>query len=347
MSQRLDTHLQSFHFRNLHPQICIGTASDRYAGWLNQIYSQDRYQGRITKRTKIIAGKSFIEEVLPVDSVEEYFEHFSVLEIDITFYRPLLDQHGQPTQNYQVLKTYTLHLKDGDRIILKVPQMVTAHKIRRGDQHVENPAYLNPKIFTEQFYEPAVNLLGAHLTGFIFEQEYQRKEDRTPVNEMAHDLDKLFQMIPKDNRYHLELRTNLYLRDPVFEILEKHGVGQILSQWTWLPPLRKQLAKASGRFFNAGNQCVIRLLTPLGMRYEDSYLKAHPFDRLIEGMLQPGTVLETVEIMRQAMEKGITVNVIVNNRAGGNAPLIAQEIVKRFLPKPKPLAGRQLNLWEL
>ena len=83
----------------------MGTASDRYAGWIGQIYSQDRYQGHITKRTKIIAGKSFIEEVLPVDSVEEYFEHFSVLEIDFTFYRPLLDHNGQPTQNYQVLKT--------------------------------------------------------------------------------------------------------------------------------------------------------------------------------------------------------------------------------------------------
>jgi hypothetical protein len=70
--------MKNFNFLSLHPQILIGTASDRYAGWLGQIYSHDRYRGRITKRTKIIAGKSFIEEVLPVDSVEEYFEHFPV-----------------------------------------------------------------------------------------------------------------------------------------------------------------------------------------------------------------------------------------------------------------------------
>jgi hypothetical protein len=155
MSQRLNPHLESFHFRNLHPLLLIGTASDRYAGWLNQIYSQDRYQGRITKRTKIIGTKSFMEEVLPVDSVDEYFEHFSDLEIDFTFYRPLLDQNGQPTQNYQVLKTYANHLKEGDQIIPKVPQLITAQKIHRGDQYIENPVYLNPKIFTEQFYEPA------------------------------------------------------------------------------------------------------------------------------------------------------------------------------------------------
>jgi len=38
---------------------------------------------------------------------------------------------------------------------------------------------------------------------------------------MVAALDKFFQAIPPDNRYHLELRTDLYLREPVFEVLEK------------------------------------------------------------------------------------------------------------------------------
>jgi hypothetical protein len=337
--------LDKFYFRNLHPQVLIGTASDRYAGWLGQIYSPDRYQGKITKRTKIISGKSFIEEVLPVDSVEEYFEHFPVLEIDFIFYRPLLDPNGQLNHNYQVLKTYAGHLKEGDRIILKVPQLITAQKIHKGEQYIKNPSYLNPKIFTEQFYEPAVNLLGAHLSGLIFEQEYQRKEDRVPVVEMALSLDKFFSQIPKDSRYHLELRTDLYLRDQVFEVMARYGIGQVLSHWTWLPPLRKQLAKADGRFFNSGNECVIRLLTPLNMRYEDSYLKADPFDKLVEGMMAPEMVLETVEILKVAIEKGVLVNLIINNRAGGNAPLIAQEIAEKFLGKSRPAPDKQKMLW--
>ncbi|MGA9754980.1 MAG: DUF72 domain-containing protein, partial [Desulfobaccales bacterium] len=345
-SQPPKTDLESFHFRNLHHKVLIGTASDRYAGWIGQIYSQDRYAGRITKRTKIVALKSFTEEVLPVDSVEEYFEHFPVLEIDFIFYRPLLDQNGQPNQNYQVLKTYARHLKKGDRIILKVPQMIMAQKIRKGDYYVANPAYLNPKMFTEQFYEPAINLLGANLTGFIFEQEYQRKEDRLPVVKMAYGLNIFFSQVPTDSRYHLELRTDLYLRDQVFEVLAKYGVGQVLSHWTWLPPLRKQLAKADGRFFNAGNECVIRLMTPLGMRYEDAYAKAHPFDRLVEGMLQPEMVFETVEMVKSAIEKGMMVNLIINNRAGGNAPMIAEIISEKLFPKPTPKSKGQMSLWD-
>ncbi len=244
-----------------------------------------------------------------------------------------MDDKGQETQNHLVLENYRRHLKDGDHLFLKVPQIITAQKIHQGDQYLENESYLNPKIFTEQFYKPAVNLLGSHLSGVIFEQEYQRMEDRTPVNEMARDLEKFFRSIPKDDRYHLELRTDLYLRPQVFEVLEKYGLGQILSHWTWLPPLRKQLAKADGRFFNAGNDCVIRLMTPLDMRYEDAYAKAYPFDKMVAGMLQPEIILETVEIMRRAIDQGMTVNVIVNNRAGGNAPLMAREIAEKFLPK--------------
>jgi hypothetical protein len=118
-----------------------------------------------------------------------------------------------------------------------------------------------------------------------------------------------------------------------------------LGHHSGLPPLRKQLAKADGRFFNAGNELVIRLLTPLGMRYEDSYVKAYPFDKMVDGMLQPEMVLETVEIMKGAVEKGVLVNLIINNRAGGNAPLIAREIAERLIPKPTPKIKGQMRLW--
>ena len=121
-----------------------------------------------------------------------------------------------------------------------------------------------------------------------------------------------------------------------------------MSHWTWLPPLRKQLTKAGGRFSNAGKQCVIRLLTPLGMRYDESYIQASPFDKLVEGMVQPEMILETVDLMSQAVNQGVLANVIINNRAGGNAPLLAQLIAGKFLQKVAPAAKPkgQLSLWD-
>jgi uncharacterized protein YecE (DUF72 family) len=284
-------YLVQFKFRHLHPQVRMGTASDRYAGWIGQIYSAEHYLERIKQRTKVVRDNTFTEQVLPVESVVEYFEHFPVLEIDFTFYRPLLNKNGKPTQNLKVLQTYKGHLQSGDYLLLKVPQAITAPKLRRGGQYQDNPTFLNAETFTKQFYKPATELLGQNLQVFVFEQEYLRQQDRPPVTEMAEVLDTFFQEIPSDSRYHLELRTDLYLREQVFEVLEKHGVGHVLSHWTWLPPLRKQLTKAGGKFFNASKQCVIRLLTPLRMGYEDSYIQAFPFDKMVEGMLRPEMIL--------------------------------------------------------
>jgi uncharacterized protein YecE (DUF72 family) len=321
---------KGFRFRDLHPGVFLGTASDRYAGWIGQIYTAGRYEGRISRRSHAVGGKNFTEEVLPVDSVEEYFEHFGVLELDYTFYRPLLDGEGRPTENHFVLSGYRDRLKDGDRLLLKVPQAVFARKIRRGGEFVANPDYLDPGFFTRRFREPAVALLGPHLSGMVFEQEYQRAEERVTPGEMAANLERFFAAIPRDTRYHVELRTEAYLAEPVFEVLNRHGVGQVLSHWTWLPPLAAQFEKSGGRFLNAGKESVVRLMTPRGLRYEDAYARAFPFDRLVEGMASPGMVAETVALMRQAVDEKVRMYVIVNNRSGGNAPLTAREIAQQF-----------------
>jgi uncharacterized protein YecE (DUF72 family) len=322
---------EAFRFRNLHPLVHLGTASDRYAGWLGQIYSRERFGHRASRRPKVLGRRKFTEEVLPVECVEEYFDHFPVLELDYTFYRPLLDADGRPTPNFRALAAYRRHIPADARLILKAPQVVFAQKIRRGGAFVPNPGYLDPALFTEAFLRPAGEILGPALAGIVFEQEYQRKGERTPPERMAEALDRFFSAVPPDGRYHAELRTEAYLAEPVLEVLGRHGVGQVLSHWTWLPPLHAQFEAGGRRFRNRGGDCVVRLMTPRGVRYEDAYAAAHPFDRLVEGMLDPGMVRDTVALMEAAVGQGERISVIVNNRAGGNAPLIAREIARRFL----------------
>ena len=41
-------------------------------------------------------------------------------------------------------------------------------------------------------------------------------------------------------------------------------------------------------------------------------------------------VEETVKIVNEAIKDKVQVNLIINNRAGGNAPLIAQKIADRL-----------------
>ena len=319
-----------FFFRDVHPHVSFGTATDRYAGWIGQIYTAGRYDARITRRTHEVGGRSFVEEVLPVESVEEYFEHFGALELDWSFYRPLLDEHLHPTDTFHLLRAYVGHLRDGDRVFLKAPQAVVAPRVRRGGAFAANPDYLDAEFFTHRFYAPAAKLLKGHLAGILFEQEYRRAAERDTPEEAATDLERFFRSIPADTRYHVELRTAGYLAAPVFAVLERLGVGLALSHWTWLPHLAEQLARAGGRFFNAGGEVLVRLMTPHGMRYEEAYAKAHPFYRLVPGMPAERMVVETVDIVRAALAADLHATVIVNNRSGGNAPLVAERIVERL-----------------
>lgn len=320
-----------FFFRDLHPGVSMGTASDRYRGWIGQIYSENSYRNRITTRSKGVGGKTFKEEVLPVESVTDYFQHFSVLEIDYTFYGLLLDKNDKTTPTYQVLRNYLRYLKAGDALILKVPQVISAQRLRRKGQFVENPDYLNPELFAAQFYEPALKLLGPHLRGLVFEQEYQSKKDRPDPKSFVGKLSDFFKAIPSNDFYHLEIRTDSLLTGGYFKMLQDTGLGQVLSHWTWLPPLSVQFAKAGRRFFNGGGHCIIRLMTPHRVRYEDAYKMAYPFDKLVDGMLDLRMIEDAAVIMRDAIGQGFHANVLSNNRAGGNAPLIAQKVADRFL----------------
>ena len=65
------------------------------------------------------------------------------------------------------------------------------------------------------------------------------------------------------------------------------------------------------------------------MSYEESYAKAFPFDRMVDGMLDWEMVEDTAKIVNEAIKEKIQVNLIINNRAGGNAPMIAQEVAKK------------------
>jgi hypothetical protein len=48
-------------------------------------------------------------------------------------------------------------------------------------------------------------------------------------------------------------------------------------------------------------------------------------------MLDPGMIADTVRIMKAAVASSVHAYVLVNNRSGGNAPLIARQIALRYM----------------
>lgn len=318
----------SYNFRNLRPGVEFATASDRYIGWVGQIYSGDA-DYKITRSEKTIKGEKIVEEKLPVRTVAEFFEHYGALEIDFTFYAFLRDEKGEPSRNYLPLAEYAKHIPSDGKVILKVPEAITAtaqwrsvegKRVRR-----ENESFLDPARFIRQFYEPALGLLGGRVAAFVFEKGYQRKDECPPPDENIDRLAAFFDAIPKDDRYHIEERTDRLKSPAYFDFLRQKQIGNVFSHWTWLPSLKRQWEQAGGFTSGLG---LTRLLTPLKANYEDTYARYSPFDRLVDEL--PDMYRDAAFIIRSGMNIALPTITVVNNRAGGNAPEITRRIVAQL-----------------
>lgn len=317
-----------YQFRDLHPGVSFATASDRYAGWIGQIYSAQN-DHKITRSEKTIKGEKIVEEKLPVRTVPEYFEHFGALEIDFTFYAFLLDDKGEPSRNYLPLVEYARHIPVDAQILLKVPEAITATSrwTSSGGKrtHATNSQYLGPMSFTRQFYEPANAVLGNRIAGFIFEKGYQRKDSCPPAHENIEQLESFFDAIPTDHRYQIEERTDRLKTPDYFEFLRSKRIGNVFSHWTWLPGLDRQWEQSGGFTSSLG---ITRLLTPLRATYEDTYARYAPFNQLVDEL--PNMYRDAAFIIRSGMSIGLPTITVVNNRAGGNAPEIARRVVEQL-----------------
>ncbi|MEM1125205.1 MAG: DUF72 domain-containing protein [Bacteroidota bacterium] len=335
---RLRAQVDAYDFRDLHPHLRVGTASDRYAGWLGQIYPAERAP-QVTERPRKLGGQSFTERMLPVASVADYFDHFEVLELDFTYYRPLLEPNDEPGPSLFVLQQYATHAPAEARFLLKAPQTYFARTLRRsrGGQvtYEDNPDFLNADAYRRRFHEPAQATLGNRLGGVIFEQAYQRVRDSPAPEDNIAELDAFFQALPEEVPFHVELRSEHLLVPPYFAWLESRGLGFVFSHWTWLPALRDQWRLCGGRFSSGAREVVARLLTPRHLKYAQAYAQAYPFDKPIETITGSADgrrmVLDTVALLYRAAEAEVVLNVIANNRAWGNAPDLARVIAHRML----------------
>jgi hypothetical protein len=65
----------------------------------------------------------------------------------------------------------------------------------------------------------------------------------------------------------------------LLSVLERYGVGQVLSHWPYLPPLIKQLASSG-----SSRPWACATMNPIS--------KPNPFDKIVEVMLQPEMILD-------------------------------------------------------
>lgn len=328
-----------YDLRRISPHVRFGSASDRYAGWIDQVYPRDVWAGEVKTRRKSVGGQSYEERMLPVASAEDYFLHFGVLEIDFTYYRPLIEETGKPSSNFFTLEHYADASPANARFLLKAPQQTVARKLRRKVDgrwaYVDNPDFLDPELFTRRFLEPAQKQLGVKLAGVILEQPYERAAESPSPDAFVAEWDRFISDVPNDAAYHLEVRSSHLLSPAYLEWLANRDLGFCFSHWQWLPPIIDQWQLVGEQFTSGNGEAVLRLVQPIDVDYAASWRMAYPFEGPAPGLSDTPQarrmVDEATALMYQAVEAGVTLHVVGNNRAWGNTPDLNRTLAHRFL----------------
>src|SRR5579863_3201567 len=270
--------------------IWIGTSSWKYEGWLDQIYSRERY---------LVRGK-FSRKRFEAECLAEYARIFPVVCGDFSFY-----QFPSPQYWERLFASAPSAL----RFALKVPEEVTAEVFpmhaRYGPRAaMSNANYLNADALSALFLEP-LEPYRDRIATLIFEFGARSARPAEFIGRLAPFLAAL----PPAFRYAVEIRNRSFLNAPYFELLRQNRVAHVFNAWTRMPPLHEQTALPDS--FTA-DFTVARALLREGRRYEQAVEKFSPYGHVIdENPEGRGALRALVERMRKERRAAY---IFVNNR---------------------------------
>jgi uncharacterized protein YecE (DUF72 family) len=290
-----------------HSGIFVGTSSWKYAGWLGQIYSRERYltRGRLSQ-------KRFEAECL-----REYAETFPTVCGDFAFYR-----FSEPAFWAKLFEAVPPQFQ----FSFKVPEQIT---VKRFPMHARygahagslNTDFLDVDTLVHHFcalllpYRAQVGVL-------IFEFGTFSKELMPSSGELVEVLEPFLTALPQDFRYAIEIRNAEFMTANYFACLARHNVAHVFNSWTRMPSIHDQLLVPEA--FTTDFTVVRALLRP-GRSYENAVARFSPYSDIRDE--QPETRSAMRDLLGRVLKRGSRGYFYVNNRLEGNAPQTIESIV--------------------
>lgn len=284
--------------------IWIGTSSWKYPGWLDQVYSRDRYTTR---------GK-FSQKRFEAECLAEYAETFPIVCGDFSFY-----QFPSP----EFWQRLFAAAPAGLRFALKAPEEVTAEVFPRHARYgpragLKNQSFLNADALAAGFLEP-LEPYRDRIAALIFEFGARAAVPREFLARLGPFLDAL----PPSFRYSVEVRNRGFLIPSYFECLAERKAAHMFNAWTKMPPLAEHIAIPGA--FTAGFT-VVRALLREGRPYEQAVEQLSPYDQVRDENPEGREALRA--LIRRMREERRAALIFVNNRFEGNAPTTIQAIAE-------------------
>jgi len=283
--------------------IFIGTSSWKYEGWLDQIYSRDRYRTR---------GK-FSKQRFESECLAEYAETFPIVCGDFSFY-----QFPSPEYWKKLFASAPASLRFG----LKVPEEVTCEVFPKHARYgpragLKNESFLNADALRALFLEP-LEPYAARLAPLIFEFGSRS----SPPIAFIDQLDRFLDALPPAFQYSVEVRNREFLAPRYFDSLRAHGVAHVFNSWTRMPPIPEQTAMTCAI---TADFAVVRALLRPGRAYEDAVKMFSPYQEIRDENPEAREALRA--LIQRMREERRAAYIYVNNRLEGNAPETIRAVI--------------------
>jgi uncharacterized protein YecE (DUF72 family) len=287
--------------------IYIGTSSWKYAGWLGQIYSRNRYLTR---------GR-FSEKRFQAECLNEYAATFPIVCGDFSFYQ-------FPSESYwkRLFESAPASLK----YAFKAPEEITVNLFpthpRYGTRAGENnSSFLDALLFQNAFLD-LLEPYQERVAALIFEFGSFPKQIYRSATEFLERLDPFLASLPPQFRYAVEIRNPEFLGPEYFDCLRGRGVAHVFNAWTRMPAIGEQAAFPDAY---TADFTVVRALLRHGRPYEQAVAMFTPYQQIQDP--NPETRQALRELISRARERHQPSYIFVNNRLEGNAPQTIEAIL--------------------
>jgi uncharacterized protein YecE (DUF72 family) len=286
----------------------FGTSSWSFPEWAGIVYSR---RASVTELAR--------------EGLADYARHplLRTVGIDRSYYAPI------PPQD---LVRYAEQLPSGFPCSAKAPEVVTSavRPARSGGSRTEaNPDFLNPRLLEDEMLDPFREFFREHTGPFILQFPPAPASIRPRPQDFAEKLDGFLGALPRDFRYAIELRDPTLLTADYRQALAAHGAAHVYNYVTAMSMPGRQ---AEAIPIGSAPFAVIRLLMRPGTTYGERRDVLSPFSRLSDP--DPEMRAEVVSLARAAVETGIPVSVLVNNKAEGCSPLTIRALAELLADRP-------------
>jgi uncharacterized protein YecE (DUF72 family) len=281
--------------------ILLGTSSWKYPGWKGMVYNSPYPSQRAFELTCLREYAALFPTVC-ADFALYDFPHPDVMRM----------MHEQTPDHFAV------SLKVTDRITVKRYPNIPRYGNLAGE---ENPDFLNPSLFGEEFLGPVCELKNK-CGAIIFEFSTFGHGSGVNLPVFLQALDAFLSKIPKQFNYSVEIRNSEFLTPEYFALLKSHDVAHVLNNWTRMPPIQQQIVREDALPAHFG---VIRALLVPGRTYQQAVDMFQPYDAIKE--VNPELRNGVASTAMRCAKEDKKLYAYINNRAEGNSPKTIEGIL--------------------